>query len=161
MRNESLRDLYIAQLKDLHSAEQQLLVALPQLATAATAPDLKQAFELHLAQTQGHVQRLEQILTQLGQSAGGKTCAAMQGLVKEGNEAISENERGEVLDAALIAAAQRVEHYEIAGYGTVVTYAELLGEDAAVQLLNATLQEEGDTDKQLTALARNINVEAL
>ena len=161
MRNESLRELYIAQLKDLYSAEQQLLVALPQLANAATSPDLKQGFELHLAQTQGHVQRLEQVLAQLGESPEGKTCAAMQGLVKEGNEAIGENERGEVLDAALIAAAQRVEHYEIAGYGTVVTYAELLGEDEAAQLLNATLQEEGDTDKQLTALARNINVEAL
>lgn len=161
MRNESLRELYIAQLKDLYSAEQQLLVALPQMATAATAPELKQGFELHLAQTQGHVERLEQILTQLGESPEGKTCAAMQGLVKEGNEAIGENERGEVLDAALIAAAQRVEHYEIAGYGTVVTYAELLGDNEAAQLLNATLQEEGDTDKQLTVLSRNINVEAL
>lgn len=161
MKNESLRDLYLEQLRDLYSAETQLIRALPEMAEAATSPELRQGFQTHLAQTQGHLERLEQIFKAQNESPTGKTCAAMQGLVKEGQEAMREHAEGEVRDAALIAAAQRVEHYEIAGYGTVVTYARLLEHGDAATLLDATLQEEGDTDKKLTALSRNINVEAM
>jgi ferritin-like metal-binding protein YciE len=148
-----LNDLLLEQLKDLYNAEGQLTKALPKMAKAAKDPQLKQAFEKHLAQTQEHVARLERVFESLGERAKGKTCHAMKGLIEEGSEAISEDAVDSVRDAALIAAAQRVEHYEIAGYGTVRTYAETLGHKDAAKLLQKTLDEEGETDKLLTRLA--------
>jgi ferritin-like metal-binding protein YciE len=160
MELASLQDLFVDELKDLYSAENQLLKAIPKMAKAATSKGLEAAFEKHLKQTQAHVERLEQVCKQLGVSANGKTCKAMEGLIKEGGEVIKEDAEPEVKDAALIAAAQRVEHYEMAGYGCVRTYAHLLGNDKAARLLQQTLDEEGDTDKALTKLAEKINVEA-
>jgi ferritin-like metal-binding protein YciE len=160
MRMSSLEDLLVEELKDLYSAETQLLKALPRMAKAARNKDLKRGFERHFKQTQGHVDRLKKVCAELDVTPTGKTCLAMQGLIKEGNETIQENAEPEVKDAALIAAAQRVEHYEIAGYGCVRTYAQLLKKGKAVQLLQQTLNEEGETDKALTKLAKNINVEA-
>ncbi|HYJ05631.1 MAG TPA: ferritin-like domain-containing protein [Chthoniobacterales bacterium] len=161
MSMDSLKDLYIDELKDLYNAENQLLKALPKMARKASAPELKRAFQDHLVQTEGHVNRLEKIFKGLGEKPTGKTCKAMKGLVEEGKEIIEEDGDDSVLDAALIGAAQRVEHYEIAGYGVVRTFASLLGENSAVDLLQRTLNEEGETDKKLTALAETIiNVEA-
>ncbi len=161
MKLESLKDLYLEQLKDLHSAETQLLDALPKLAEAASAPDLKQAFQEHLRQTREHVERLERIFGQLGERAGGHECEGMKGLIKEGREMLKMDGDPRVIDAGLIAAAQRVEHYEIAGYGTVRTYAELLGHAEHVALLERTLREEEETDDLLTRLAEShINEEA-
>jgi ferritin-like metal-binding protein YciE len=148
-----LNDLLVEQLKDLYNAEAQLTKALPKMAKAATSPELKQAFQTHLAETEEHINRLEQVFEELGESAKGKTCKAMKGLVEEAKEAIEEEAEDSVKDAALIAAAQRVEHYEIAGYGTVRTYAKMLGQDQAAKLLQQTLDEEGKTDKLLTQLA--------
>ena len=162
MKLESLKDLYLEQLKDLYSAETQLVEALPKMAEAASARDLRQAFTEHLRQTQEQVRRLERIFQDLGESPKGHTCEGMKGLVKEGEEMIKMRGEPAVLDAGLIAAAQRVEHYEIAGYGTVRTYAELLGRDEHVSLLERTLQEEEDTDERLTQLAEShVNEEAL
>ena len=162
MEMSDLRDLYIDELRDLYSAEKQLVRALPKMAKNASDEQLKQAFETHLEETKGHVDRLEQIFDKLGKKPGGKTCKAMQGLVEEGKEKMEEDAEPEVLDAGLISAAQRVEHYEIAGYGTVRTYAKLLGDDEAARLLQKTLDEEGQTDKKLTQLAENsINLEAM
>lgn len=156
-----LQDLYVEELRDLYSAESQLVKALPKMAKAATNPQLRQAFEEHLEQTQAHVNRLEQIFEKLGEKPKGKTCYGMKGLLEEGKETMSEDAEPEVLDAGLIAAAQRVEHYEIAGYGTVRTYAKMLGDTDAAKLLQQTLDEEGETDKKLTKLAvSTINVEA-
>jgi ferritin-like metal-binding protein YciE len=161
MSKDSLKDLYVDELKDLYNAENQLLKALPKMAKKASAPELKRAFQDHLMQTEGHVNRLEKIFKALGEKPTGKTCKAMKGLVEEGKEIIEEDGDESVLDAALIGAAQRVEHYEIAGYGVVRTFASLLGENSAVDLLQRTLNEEGETDKKLTALAESIiNVEA-
>jgi len=161
MKLDTLKDLYVSELKDLYSAENQILKALPKMAQAAANPSLKGAFEEHLAQTRGQVQRLEQIFQQIGASPGGKACKGMQGLLEEGEELLKENAEPEVLDAGLIAAAQRVEHYEIAGYGTVRTYAQQLGDRNAAQLLQQTLEEEGETDKKLSALAeRAVNLKA-
>ena len=161
MSMDSLKDLYIDELKDLYNAENQLLKALPKMARKASAPELKRAFQDHLVQTEGHVNRLEKIFKGLGEKPSGKTCKAMKGLVEEGKEIIEEDGDDSVLDAALIGAAQRVEHYEIAGYGVVRTFASLLGENTAVDLLQRTLNEEGETDKKLTALAETvINVDA-
>jgi len=161
MKLESLKDLYLEQLKDLHSAESQLVDALPKMADAASAPELKNAFREHLAQTRQHVERLEQIFKRLGESPKGETCEGMKGLIKEGEAMIKMKGEPEVIDAGLIAAAQRVEHYEIAGYGTVRTYAELLGEQEAVRLLERTLQEEEETDEKLTEIAETrVNEEA-
>ena len=161
MSMDSLKDLYIDELKDLYNAENQLLKALPKMAKKASAPELKRAFQDHLVQTEGHVNRLEKIFKGLGEKPTGKTCHAMKGLVEEGKEIIEEDGDDSVLDAALIGAAQRVEHYEIAGYGVVRTFASLLGENSAVDLLQRTLNEEGETDKKLTALAETvINVDA-
>jgi ferritin-like metal-binding protein YciE len=161
MKLETLQDLYVSELKDLYSAENQIVKALPKMAQAATDQSLRAAFEEHLAQTQGQVRRLEQIFERLEKSPGGKTCKGMQGLLAEGQELLKEDAEPAVLDAGLIAAAQRVEHYEIAGYGTVRTYATLLGDERAVRLLQQTLDEEGATDKKLTRLAETaINVEA-
>jgi len=161
MEMQDLQDLFIEQLRDLYNAEKQLVKALPKMAKKATDEDLKQAFTTHLEETKGHVERLEEIFEGLGKRASGKTCKAMKGLVEEGEEAMEEDATPEVLDAALIAAAQRVEHYEIAGYGTVRSYAKLLGNNAAAKLLQQTLDEEGNTDKKLTQLAEStINVQA-
>jgi ferritin-like metal-binding protein YciE len=156
MSMDSLRDLYVDELKDLYNAENQLVKALPKMARKASAPELKRAFEDHLGQTRKHVERLERIFKDLGEKPTGKTCKAMKGLVEEGKEIIEEDGDGSVLDAALIGAAQRVEHYEIAGYGTVRTFASLLGEDNAAGALQKTLDEEGAADKKLTGLAETI-----
>ena len=162
MKLESLKDLYLEQLKDLYSAETQLIQALPDMAKAATSPDLKSAFNDHLRQTEEHVRRLERIFQDLQQDPKGHTCEGMKGLVKEGQEMMKMRGEASVLDAGLIAAAQRVEHYEIAGYGTVRTYAELLGKDDHVSLLERTLQEEEQADELLTELAEShVNEEAL
>jgi ferritin-like metal-binding protein YciE len=156
----TLEQLFVEQLKDLYSAENQLIEALPKMAGAAHAPALKKGFQTHLKETREHARRLTRILKSLGESPEGKTCKAMQGLVKEGDETISEDASREVKDAALIAAAQRVEHYEIAGYGCVRTYATLLGRKADARTLATTLEEEAATDKKLTAAAQTLNVKA-
>jgi ferritin-like metal-binding protein YciE len=159
---ESLRDLFVSELKDLYSAENQILKALPKMAKAASTPELRTAFEEHLEQTQGHVERLEQIFETLGGSPKGKKCKAMEGLIEEGKEMLEADAEPTVRDAGLIAAAQRVEHYEMAGYGCVRTYARLLHEDKSAALLQETLDEEEETDKKLTELAEGlVNVEAM
>jgi ferritin-like metal-binding protein YciE len=160
MQENQLKEIYVEELKDLYSAENQLVKALPKMAKAATSDELRAGFEEHLEQTKGHVQRLEDIFKTLGESPKGKTCKGMQGLITEGSEMIEEEDPGEGLDVGLISAAQRVEHYEIAGYGSVAAYADLLGEEEAASLLRTTLQEEKETDQKLTELAREVNVEA-
>jgi ferritin-like metal-binding protein YciE len=157
---KGLKELYIDELKDLYSAENQLVKALPKMAKAASSEELRQGFEEHLEQTRGHVQRLEEIFESLDENPKGKKCAGMEGLVKEGGEVIGEDFEGAVMDAALIGAAQRVEHYEIAAYGTAAEFAKLLGENEHVSRLEATLQEEKDTDEKLTELAKEINPQA-
>ena len=150
------------ELRDLHSAENQLLKALPKMAKGASSEELKLAFKNHLDQTKVHVERLEEIFERLNETPKGKTCQAMKGLVEEGSEILGEDGEESVLDAGIIAAAQKVEHYEIASYGTVRTFAQLLGEDEAAELLQETLDEEGEADKLLTQLAQEIvNPEAL
>ncbi len=162
MSLKSLDDLFVNELRDLYNAENQLLKALPKMSKAATAPDLKAAFESHLTETEGHVTRLEQIFEELGKSPKGKTCHAMKGLLEEGSEVIEENAEDHVRDAALIAAAQRVEHYEMAGYGTVATFAHILGQTQAERLLRETLKEEGAADKKLTSIAEStVNASAI
>jgi ferritin-like metal-binding protein YciE len=156
----TLHDVYVEQLKDLYSAETQLIKALPKMAKAAHDETLKQGFEQHLEQTKVHAERLEQIFEELDDKPTGKKCKAMAGLVEEGSEAIGEDASPEAKDALLIAAAQRVEHYEIAGYGCVKTYAKLLGYEDAAKLLEETLGEEVATDEKLTEAAEAINVEA-
>jgi ferritin-like metal-binding protein YciE len=160
MTKDSLQELYVDELKDLYSAENQLTKALPKMAKAASSEELRQGFEEHLEQTKGHVERLQQIFEMLGEKPTGKKCVGMEGLVKEGAEIMSEDFENEVMDAALISAAQRVEHYEIAGYGTVCAYADLLGESKHVSLLKETLNEEKETDQKLTELSKEINVKA-
>ena len=157
---KSLRDLLVDELRDLHSAETQLVRALPKMAEAAAHEDLKEGFERHLKQTEAHIDRLDRCLRILGANSRGKTCHAMRGLVEEGNEAIENESPDAVRDAQLIGAAQRVEHYEIAAYGTARAFAETLGETKIAGLLQETLDEEGETNKQLTALAATINEEA-
>ena len=161
MKHQALKELYVDELKDIYNAENQLVKALPKMAKAATSDDLRTGFEEHLEQTRGHVQRLEQIFKALGEKPTGKKCKGMEGLVAEGQEMMDEDFEDDLMDAALISAAQRVEHYEIAAYGTVRTYAELLGEDEAVTLLEQTLEEEKETDQKLSDLASDINVKAL
>jgi len=156
----SLRELYVEQLRDLYDAENQLIKALPKMAKEASSDELRQGIEEHLEQTRGHAERLEQIFEQLGEKAKGKKCKAMQGLLDEGKEVLEEDMEEDTKDAAIIAAAQRVEHYEISGYGTARTYANLLGENEAAGLLEETLNEEKETDQKLTQLAEEINVEA-
>jgi ferritin-like metal-binding protein YciE len=152
---KALKNLYTQELKDLYSAESQLVTALPKLAKAASSPALKQAFAAHLEETKGHVQRLEQIFEELEGSPRGKKCKAMAGLVEEGAELLKAKDEFDpaVVDAGLIGAAQRVEHYEIAAYGTVRTFAQQLGYPQAARLLQQTLEEEEATDQKLTALA--------
>src|SRR4051812_41019637 len=149
---ESLQKLYLEQLRDLYSAEEQILEALPKMAEKATHAELKRAFQTHYQQTEQHRERLEKLFQSLGEQSGGHTCKGMKGLIAEGEETMGEFKDSDVLDAALIAAAQRVEHYEIAGYGCSRTYAALLGLEEHTQLLQRTLEEEGDTDHRLTAL---------
>jgi ferritin-like metal-binding protein YciE len=161
MKENSLRELYVEELRDLYSAENQLVKALPKMAKAATSPDLSAGFEEHLEQTKGHVARLESIFKALEEDPKGKKCKGMEGLITEGSEMIEEDPGDEELDAGLISAAQRVEHYEMAGYGCVATYAKLLGEETSEQLLRQTLNEEWETDKNLTKLSENINVDAM
>jgi ferritin-like metal-binding protein YciE len=157
MQKNSLRQLYIDELKDLYSAETQMVRALPKLAKASSSAELRQAFEEHLRQTSEHVSRLEQIFEMLEEKPSGKKCLGMEGLVKEGGETMKEEYDGPLMDAALIGAAQRVEHYEIAGYGTVRAFAELLGENDHLALIEHTLQEEKQADDKLTQLAEQIN----
>jgi len=156
MKLDSLRTLWIEEMRDLYNAENQLLKALPKMAKKATTPELKEAFETHLDETQTHVERLEEIFTRLGKKPSGKTCKAMKGLIEEGSEMMSEDGIDSVIDAGIIAAAQRVEHYEIAGYGVVRTFASILGEDEAEDLLQETLDEEGAADEKLTEIAEGI-----
>ncbi len=160
MPNQGLKDLYIDELKDLYNAENQLVKALPKLARAAASDELRQGFEEHLEQTKGHVERLEKIFQMLDESPKGKKCKGMEGLIVEGSEVMEQDYEGSLLDAALIGAAQRVEHYEIAGYGTARSFAESLGQTDHVSLLNETLEEEKETDQKLTELAKQVNTEA-
>ncbi len=161
MELNTLHDLLVSELKDLYSAEHQLLKALPKMAKAASSEELRTAFEDHLAETQTHVERLETVCKAIDASPKGKKCVAMEGLIKEGAEVIALKGDPAVKDAALIAAAQRVEHYEMAGYGCVRTFAKTLGYTAEAALLQQTLDEEGDTDKRLTDLAESgINADA-
>lgn len=161
MSLSTLEDLWVHELKDLYNAENQLVKALPKMAKAASSEELQQAFRDHLEQTKVQVERLDDIFKQLGISPKGKRCQAMEGLLEEGKDTMAMDAEPHVLDAGLIAAAQRVEHYEIAGYGTARTFAQLLGHDEAAELLQKTLDEEKETDELLTELAVNtINVEA-
>lgn len=160
MELESLKDLYIHELKDLYSAEDQIIKALPKMAKAATDSKLAAGFKTHLEQTKEHAVRLEKILKSHDESTRGPKCKGMEGAIKEGAEMIEEDAEDEVRDAGLISAAQRVEHYEMAGYGTARTYAQLLGDNQGAKLLQKTLDEEGATDKKLTQLAESINVAA-
>ncbi len=161
MKLDSLRTLWIEEMRDLYNAENQLLKALPKMAKKAAAPELKQAFQSHLEETKTHVERLDQIFDTLGKKPTGKTCKAMKGLVEEGSEMMQETGPSSVIDAGLIAAGQRVEHYEMAGYGVVRTFASILGEDEAEGLLQETLDEEAAADEKLTEIAEStVNDEA-
>jgi len=160
MEIDTLQKLYVEELKDLHSAERQIIQALPKMIKAATNPDLKAAFQEHLEITKEHLARLDRIFDKMGKKGTGKKCKGMEGVIADGKELLEQDMSPEALDAGLISAAQHVEHYEMAGYGTVRTYAQLLGEKDAAKLLQQTLNEEGDADKKLTQLAETINVEA-
>ena len=160
MPNQGLRELYLDELKDLYSAENQLIKALPKMAKAASSEQLRHGIEEHLEQTKEQARRLERIFEMMDENPKGKKCIGMEGLVKEGQEIMGEDFEDEVMDAGIIGAAQRVEHYEIAAYGTVRTFAEVLGEDEHVPLLEETLEEEKETDQKLTELANQINEEA-
>lgn len=158
---QTLDDLYMDLLKDLYSAEKQLVKALPKMAKNAEAPDLQKAFQEHLKQTEGQVERIERIFSDLGGSPRGKKCVGMEGLIEEGNELLQEDVEPDVLDAGLIAAAQKVEHYEIAGYGTARAWAQRLGYDEAARLLQQTLEEESKANEKLTQIAEShVNMEA-
>jgi Uncharacterized protein conserved in bacteria len=162
MKLDTLQKLYTDELRDLYNAENQLVKALPKMAKAASSDDLKDAFEKHLEQTKGHVERLEQIFEELGENPKGKTCRAMKGLIEEGSEILQQDGEESVLDAGIIVAAQKVEHYEIAGYGSARTFAHLLGQNKAAELLQTTLDEEAETNEVLNRLAESIvNPEAL
>ncbi|RZA17321.1 MAG: ferritin-like domain-containing protein [Proteobacteria bacterium] len=160
MKLSSIQDALLAEIEDLYSAEQQLLEVLPKMAAKATSAKLKAGFETHLKETQGHVERLEQVFEILGEKPKAQTCKAMKGLLAEGKEVMEEDATPEVMDAFLIAAAQKVEHYEIASYGTVCTWAEVAGFPEAKELLGKTLNEEELTDQKLSALSKTINKKA-
>jgi ferritin-like metal-binding protein YciE len=161
MHMENLQDLMKEELKDVLNAENQIVKALPKMIKTACNPELQQAFNAHLEETKGHVERLEQVMEMLGMPPKGKTCKAMQGILEEGREIMGEDAEEDVMDAALIGAAQKVEHYEIATYGTLCTYADLLGLEDAKRLLGQNLEEEKRTDAKLTELAEAvINLEA-
>jgi ferritin-like metal-binding protein YciE len=162
MRLENLTDVLHHELKDLHSAESQLLDALPAMSQAASTEELRNAFDMHTEETREHLERLDQIAQLLSLDVGGETCEAMEGLIQEGEELIDDNELGDALDAALIAAAQRVEHYEIAAYGSAATFAKQLGHDKVERLLRQTLDEEKAADEKLSRIAlRNVNQQAM
>jgi ferritin-like metal-binding protein YciE len=160
MPEKALKELYVDELKDLYNAETQLVKALPKMAKAASSEELRNGFEEHLEQTKGHVSRLEQIFESLGETPKGKKCKGMEGLVEEGSEIIEEDLEPSAKDAGLIGAAQRVEHYEIAAYGTVKAFAQTLGQSEHASLLEETLEEEKETDEKLTELAKQINSQA-
>jgi ferritin-like metal-binding protein YciE len=160
MEMDSLKDLFLDELKDVYHAEGQLVKALKKMAKAAEAPELKSAFEQHLDETMSHQQRVEEVFDLIDEKPRTKVCKGMQGIVEEGKEMMEEDMDPDVADAALIASAQRAEHYEMAAYGTLRTYAQLLGEEEAARILQSILDEEGATDKKLTKLAERINVEA-
>jgi ferritin-like metal-binding protein YciE len=161
MKLESIENLFVHQIKDLLSAEKQLVKALPKMAKGTASEALRSAFEEHLEQTKVHVERLEKIFSLIDKAARAEHCKAMEGLIEEGSELLEEEGAAPVKDAALIGAAQKVEHYEISGYGTARTLAELLGNDEAMQLLQQTLDEEKETDAKLTELAMSeVNAEA-
>ena len=161
MELSNLRDLYIEELKDLCSAEKQLVKALPKMAKGAESENLRAAFEEHLEQTKTHVERLEQVFEVIDKSARAEHCQAMEGLIEEGAELLEEEGEGSVKDAALIAEAQKVEHYEIAGYGCARTLADLISEEKIVKLLQSTLDEEGKADKLLTQVAHELSLEPM
>jgi len=161
MPKESLRELYIDELRDLYNAETQLVRALPRMAKACADDELRRSIEEHLRQTSGQVSRLEQIFEQLDEKPSGKKCLGMEGLIKEGSETMREEYPEDVMDAAIIGAAQRVEHYEIAAYGTARTFAELLHETEHISLLEQTLEEEKRADQKLNQLSETINRRAL
>jgi ferritin-like metal-binding protein YciE len=156
MELETLKDLYIHELKDLYSSEKQIIKALPKMVKAATDEQLAAGFQKHLEQTKEHAVRLEKLLKSHEQTTRGPKCKGMEGVLEEGAEMIEEEAEDDVRDAGLIAAAQRVEHYEMAGYGTARAYAELLGDKEGAELLETTLKEEGETDKKLTKLAKSV-----
>jgi ferritin-like metal-binding protein YciE len=159
---DSLQKLFVHELKDLYSAENQILEALPKMAEKASNPALRQAFEQHRSQTEEQVKRLDRIFDSLDFQPGGHKCRGMEGLIEEGEDVMEDAENDDVRDAGMIAAAQRVEHYEIAGYGTARTYARMLGNEEAARLLQQTLDEEGETDKKLTQLAESqVNLDAM
>jgi ferritin-like metal-binding protein YciE len=162
MKLETMEDLFVDELRDLYDAEKQILKALPKMTKAASSTQLKAAFEEHLTVTRGQVERLERIFSQMDEKPGGKKCTGMKGLLEEGEELIGEGDSSALLDAGLIGAAQKVEHYEMAGYGTARTFANLLGHTEAARLLEQTLEEEKETDQKLTELAQStINEEAV
>jgi ferritin-like metal-binding protein YciE len=162
MKLDTLKTLYINELKDLYNAEQQLVKALPKMTKAASSEELQEAFEKHLEQTKTHVERLEEVFEDIGETPKGKTCKAMKGLIEEGSEILQEDGEESVIDAGIIVAAQKVEHYEIAGYGSVRTFAQLLGKDRSADLLQTTLDEESEANELLNKLAEDIvNPEAL
>ncbi len=161
MKLNNLNDLFMHELKDVYHAEHQIIKALPKMAKAATSNDLRNAFETHLRETEKQIDRLDMVFEKLGEKAKGEKCKAMEGIIKEAEDMMSENADSDVMDAALIACAQRVEHYEIAGYGTLCTYAKQLGHKEVVDLLQMTLQEEKNTDMKLTSIAESkINIKA-
>jgi ferritin-like metal-binding protein YciE len=162
MKLDTLEKLYVSELRDLYNAENQLLKALPKMAEGASSEELKDGFDKHLEQTKGHVRRLEQIFEALGENPKGKTCQAMKGIIEEGSEILEEDGEESVLDAGIIVAAQKVEHYEMAGYGSVRTFAHLLGQNKAAELLQTTLDEESETNEILNKLAGSVvNPEAV
>jgi ferritin-like metal-binding protein YciE len=162
MKLNTLEQLYLSELRDLYSAENQLLKALPKMAKGASSAELKDAFEKHLEQTKVHVLRLEELFGQLDESPKGKTCHGMKGLIEEGSEILKEDYENSVLDAGIIVAAQKVEHYEIATYGSVRTFADLLGKNEEAKLLQSTLDEESETNEILNRLAESVvNPEAV
>ncbi len=160
MPAKNLHELFVDELKDIYDAEKQLTKALPKMARAADSAELRASFEEHLEITRMQVNRLEEVFKSLGMAARGKTCEGMKGLIEEGREMMEELEKGPTLDAALISAAQKVEHYEIASYGTLATFAEIMGHQDAKDLLGQTLDEEKEADEKLTQVAGQINFEA-
>ena len=160
MSVDTIEKLFIAELKDLYSAENQITKALPKMVKAATSTELKKAFENHLRETEGQIERLVEICSMIGTNPKGKSCAGMKGVLSEGSEMLEEVEAGDVRDAALISAAQRVEHYEMAAYGTLRNYAELLGQPQAAKLLEKTLEEEKAADQKLTTISEKVNAQA-
>ena len=158
---KTANDLFLSQLRDIYSAEKQAIRAYPKVTKSTSSPELKQALQEHLEQTKGQLERLDRVFEILEKKSSGKTCEAMKGLITEAQEALEEIEKGPVLDAAIIAAGQRIEHYEIASYGTVATFAEAMGEQEIHDLLAETLQEEKETDERLTAVSQTVNSQSL